>query len=433
MKSGENTVASGRRRRARRTAASLTIVASIVAGLALVVFAAAAWRAPAATAATSLTNAEREVVRLINEERAERGLPALRVRTSLCRAADLHSRDMVVNDFFSHRSSNGQTVGPRLRRYGYSTSGCLSWRVGENIAWGTWAYRTPEMVVRLWMNSPPHRRAILDPAFWDIGVGRRSGTFCGRRNAVLTTVDFGRRIRWADDVAGAPRLEDMTVQQATLERTRAGRERCGVSFSTNEVAKTRVTMRREDGSWARTVRGWTWAPAGAHCAAWNGTVEAPVSAGSGTIRVKVPAPDGRYKVLVEAKDIQGNRSTQVAWVTCESDPGEWGDGATFVTRATRSFTIRRGNRAVFSFAAVYVPPDGGTVPSSRVTLTLKVRDSDGRSRYTRSWSDVPLNRLRSHAIRRCRLARGTYRYSIYATLPDGTTQQLVGSARMRIR
>jgi len=417
------------RRRHGRRGLSWAAAAGILAGAAVVVFAAIA---PAATAATSLTNAEREVVRLINEERADRGLPALRVRTPLCRAADRHSRDMVVNDFFSHRSSNGQTLGPRLRRYGYNSSGCLSWRVGENIAWGTGGYRAPEMVVRLWMNSPPHRRAILDPAFWDIGVGRRSGTFRGRRDAVLTTVDFGRRIRWADDVAGAPRLDDVVVDDATSERTRMGRERCGVAFSTNEVAKTRVTVRREDGTRVRTVSGWKWTPPGPQAAAWDGTVEVKIVQGSRTVRVRAPAPDGRYMVLVEARDIRGNRTTHVEWVTCEGDP-QWGEGATFVTKATRNFALRRGRRAVFRFAAVYAPVMGDEVPSSGVTLTLKLRDSAGRSRYTRSWSEVPLNRTRWHSIRRCWLARGTYRYYVYATLPDGTTQQLVGSGRMRIR
>ena len=57
----------------------------------------------------------------------------------------------------------------------------------------------------------------------------------------------------------------------------------------------------------------------------------------------------------------------------------------------------------------------------------------GRSRYTRMWSGVPLNATRYHSIPRCWLARGTYRYFIYGTLPDGTKQQQVDSGKMRIR
>jgi hypothetical protein len=138
-------------------------------------------------------------------------------------------------------------------------------------------------------------------------------------------------------------------------------------------------------------------------------------------------------VLVEAKDIGGTKVSATEWVTCESDPQQWGDGATFVTKATRNFAVRRGRRAVFRFVAAYVPPAGEALPPSAVTLKLKVRDAKGRSRYTRSWSNVPLNTTRWHSIRRCWLARGTYRYHVYAELSDGTRQQLVGQGQMRIR
>jgi len=429
MRSSEEQI--GRRAPRAGRLITVTVIAAVVmlGGLAP-----AASAPPPAAAATSLTDAEREVVRLVNKERTQRGLPALRIRTPLCRAADRHSRDMLVRGFFSHRSSNGQTLGPRTRRYGYSAAGCLSWRVGENIAWGTGAWRSPALVVRLWMNSRSHRAAILDPRHWDIGVGRRKGSFRGRRDAIITTADFGRRIRLRDDVPGAPQIDDLAVEDPTSLRTRDGsRESCSVRYSTNEPALTRITVRRQDGSRARTVSSWMWMPAGTRTVTWDGTIEARVTQGRNTVRRRVPAPDGRYTILVEARDIGGTKIARTEWVTCASDGEQWGDGATFVTAATRHFAFRRGRRAVFRFLSIYVPPSGGAVPASTVRLTLKLHDSNGRSRYTRSWSNVPLNRTRWHSIRRCWLRRGTYRYVIYATLPDGTQQQIAVFGRVRIR
>lgn len=147
-----------------------------------------------AEAATRLTKAERAVVKLINAERRKRGLRALRIRVSLCRAADRHSGDMLRRQYFAHRSADGSSVASRLRRAGYRSTRCARWSVGETLAAGSGAYAAPQMVVRMLLRSKPHRRVLLGRGWRDIGVGRRSGAFRGRSRVVLTTVDFGRRV-----------------------------------------------------------------------------------------------------------------------------------------------------------------------------------------------------------------------------------------------
>jgi uncharacterized protein YkwD len=78
-------------------------------------------------------------------------------------AAEGHSQDMAINDFFSHVAPDGTTPWDRIRAQGYSYS-----MAGENIAAG---YPSPESVVQAWMNSDGHRRNILNCGFSDIGVG----------------------------------------------------------------------------------------------------------------------------------------------------------------------------------------------------------------------------------------------------------------------
>ncbi len=246
------------------------------------------------------------------------------------------------------------------------------------------------------------------------------------------SVVTGRSLRDFAVGSGPPQISDFAVDAAVSARRPDGtRERRTITYAVDKLLQTRVTIRRDDGSRARTVSDWRWMLPGTRTVTWDGTTEVKVSQGHKTVVQRVPAPDGQYTVLAEVKDTSGTRVAATDRVTCESDPAIWSSGATFVTKATRNFTIRRGGRAVFGYVAAYAPSAGESAASSRIML--KVRDSTGRSRYTRMWSGVPLNATRYHSIPRCWLARGTYRYFIYGTLPDGTKQQQVGSGTMRIR
>ena len=44
--------------------------------------------------------------------------------------------------------------------------------------------------MRLWMNSPPHRRIILMPTLHRVGLGVALGSFKGNNGAVMATADF---------------------------------------------------------------------------------------------------------------------------------------------------------------------------------------------------------------------------------------------------
>ena len=103
------------------------------------------------------------VVQLSNEFRAENGLSPLSLNSQLGMAAEGHSEDMALQDFFDHLAPDGSDVGDRILDVGYDYS-----RAGENIGAG---YSTPEAVVEGWINSPGHRANLLNPDFTEIGVG----------------------------------------------------------------------------------------------------------------------------------------------------------------------------------------------------------------------------------------------------------------------
>jgi uncharacterized protein YkwD len=167
--------------------------------LALLALAAPAQAAPSACQSShlrpsheNLRQVEQTVLCLLNAERTKRGLPRLRDDDKLGRAAAKHSKDMVSRDFFSHDSPGGTSPGDRVKRAGY-LAGARGWSVGENIAWGTGSYATPQSIVRSWMNSAGHKRNILHRGFDEIGVGIALGA-PGHEGGATYTTNFGSRL-----------------------------------------------------------------------------------------------------------------------------------------------------------------------------------------------------------------------------------------------
>ncbi len=106
---------------------------------------------------------EKEVIRLVNAERAKYGLSPLSENWELSRVARYKSQDMKDKRYFSHTSPTYGSPFQMMKSFG------ISYRsAGENIAMGQ---RTPEAVVKAWMNSQGHRANILNASYTEIGVG----------------------------------------------------------------------------------------------------------------------------------------------------------------------------------------------------------------------------------------------------------------------
>jgi uncharacterized protein YkwD len=142
--------------------------------------------------AGTLDQATSQVVCLINAERSDRGLRALRLDSALRRAAVRHSADMVRRTYFSHVTPGGADFGDRIRDVGYGKG--QAWRAGEALGWGTGARATPAALVDEWLASPPHRHILLDPGFRELGVGVAAGaprSVSSGLPGATYSVDFG--------------------------------------------------------------------------------------------------------------------------------------------------------------------------------------------------------------------------------------------------
>ena len=78
-------------------------------------------------------------------------------------SARAKSKDMSSKGYFSHTSPTYGSPFDQMKQFGVSYRSA-----GENIAMGQ---RTPEEVVRGWMNSPGHKANILSSDFTHIGIG----------------------------------------------------------------------------------------------------------------------------------------------------------------------------------------------------------------------------------------------------------------------
>lgn len=103
----------------------------------------------------------------INTLRAQNGRAALQVSKALAKAASAHANDMVRKGFFSHKSSNGATVGSRARAQGYGY--CL---ISENIGKG---YTSTSGALKGWMGSAAHRANILHRSATEYGLASGAG------------------------------------------------------------------------------------------------------------------------------------------------------------------------------------------------------------------------------------------------------------------
>ncbi len=111
---------------------------------------------------SNLSNMEKKMVELVNEERKRNNLSSLKVDSKLTAVARKKAQDMVTNDYFSHYSPTYGSPFDMLDRFGIEYL-----HAGENIA----ANSSVERAHSSLMNSSGHRQNILSNNFTRVGIG----------------------------------------------------------------------------------------------------------------------------------------------------------------------------------------------------------------------------------------------------------------------
>ncbi|MBQ3415187.1 MAG: SCP-like extracellular protein [Clostridia bacterium] len=120
---------------------------------------------------SSLSNDEKEVFDLINQQRENNGLGKLKIDEELQRVARIKAKEMVDNNYFSHTSPTYGSPFDMLNSFKitYKTA-------GENIAGNS----NNSSAVTAWMNSQGHRANILNGNFEFTGIGVVNGSKYGK-------------------------------------------------------------------------------------------------------------------------------------------------------------------------------------------------------------------------------------------------------------
>ena len=111
---------------------------------------------------SNMNSDEKEIFNLINQQRTNNGLSALKVDNEVQRVARIKAEDMVTNNYFSHTSPTYGSPFDMLKSFkiSYKTA-------GENIA----ANSSNSGAVNAWMNSSGHKANILNSSFNYTGIG----------------------------------------------------------------------------------------------------------------------------------------------------------------------------------------------------------------------------------------------------------------------
>jgi uncharacterized protein YkwD len=109
---------------------------------------------------------EAEMLARINDVRRRQGLSPLAASPLLDRVSQEHAEDMLLRSYFGHQSPEGLGPSERARADGYRSG------IGENLV--EQRFSTAE-ALEAWLNSPGHRRNILDPDSREMGLGLAIG------------------------------------------------------------------------------------------------------------------------------------------------------------------------------------------------------------------------------------------------------------------
>lgn len=138
----------------------LPAVIGLIVGLNLII----PWKQPPKSVlsyATSTSSAT--LLEETNGQRAENDAKILRLDESLSAAAQLKARDMAKRNYWSHVTPDNKQPWHFIDKTGFKYS-----QAAENLAYG---FNSSEDTVNGWMNSPQHRKVMLDNNLTDVGFG----------------------------------------------------------------------------------------------------------------------------------------------------------------------------------------------------------------------------------------------------------------------
>ena len=123
-----------------------------------------------------------KIIEYTNEYRLQNGREPLVLNDDLTQAALAKAQDMFADNYWAHISPDGTEPWYFIAQSGYNYS-----HAGENLARD---FTNPQSVVDAWIDSPSHRKNIIEDDFSEIGVAVVDGDIGGVETTIVVQL-FG--------------------------------------------------------------------------------------------------------------------------------------------------------------------------------------------------------------------------------------------------
>lgn len=139
----------------------------------------------AATLAWATEMSRGNLLAATNVQRSNSGKTSLTLNSQLNQAAQAKANHMVVHNYWSHTTPDGQQPWVFIDNAGYNYQ-----KAGENLAYG---FTTSASAITGWMNSPTHKTNMLDGSFREVGFGfANSNNFNGDGKQTVVVAMYGQ-------------------------------------------------------------------------------------------------------------------------------------------------------------------------------------------------------------------------------------------------
>src|SRR3989339_270390 len=159
------------------------------------------------------------VLELTNKDRQENNLGSLTINPVLIASAQAKAQDLIDKNYFAHHSPDGKKPWDFINRDEYQYL-----YVGENLAMN---FTTADSVHAALMNSPTHKKNILNDKYNEVGIAMLSGEIDGRKTNVLVELFASRKTETKLASQGevtTPKVDQSEVEKSIQDRVEPKKE-----------------------------------------------------------------------------------------------------------------------------------------------------------------------------------------------------------------
>lgn len=169
---------------------------------------------------------QRDVLVLLNEERTSLGLRPLTLNQSLTNSAFAKAEDMLINNYFAHESLDGRMPWDWVSRKDYPYL-----YIGENLGMN---FASADSVHRALMNSPSHKKNILNEKYTDVGVIVVKGALDGRETNILVQI-FGTEKKPEPVSSAFVAISPVKIDDSLFENTKTENLENKIEVASSEI------------------------------------------------------------------------------------------------------------------------------------------------------------------------------------------------------